>query len=123
MIYMNDRSSSFVPVLDRGPLGARKLGFEKWWNEAVYENAKGQKLSRFDLVSSLRSKDGGSHFDGELPSTPYLEMKDNGAGWMSTGGDLGNSVAPVKNGHLATMRHIAFEVQQSIVNYLQTNPL
>lgn len=110
-----------LPSLDKGPAAPKDINFKKWWGEAVFENAGGQKLSRMNLVFALRSQDGGSHYDRELPITPYLELKDNGGGWQIFSENAEEDGAPLQNAHLATMRHIAFEVEQSIQRYRTLN--
>lgn len=114
MIRLSSEKVEYVPQLDKGPDQPIWVSFREWWQEAVFENAKGQKLSRMNLVFALRSQDGGSHFDSELPITPYLELKEKGGGFQFGDGDLAEAAKFIPNAHLATVRHIAFELQQSI---------
>lgn len=99
----------YIPKLNNGPFGlVNQLKFSDWWKEAVFENTKGNQLSRMNLVFALRSKDGGSHYDNEIPESPYLELKQAGGGWSGAPGSVTN------NAHLASMRHIAYELEESL---------
>lgn len=119
MMQMTAENCLHVPILDQGPSTklAKQLSFADWWNEPIFENRLGKKLSRMNLTFSLRSKDGGSHFDAELPSSPYLEMKNEGLGFVFHDGSE-NPPKPIQNAHLATMRQIAFELERTILPYL-----
>jgi hypothetical protein len=117
-IVVGNGIAQYVPTLNDGaPWKISELHFREWWEQPVFENAAGQQLSRMNLVFALRSKDGGSHFDAELPISSYLAMKNDGLGF---GVSFGDSQAPktIPNAHLATMRHIAFELDQSITPHL-----
>lgn len=115
-MMVGHEGARYAPLLGDVAQDRRAVKFQDWWTEAVYENVAGQKLSRMNLVFALRSKDGGSHFDEELPITPYLELKENGIGYTQRG-ENGQQVL-IRNAHLATLRHIAFELEQSILPIL-----
>ena len=118
MMHLANNDCLYVPVLDQGPPDQmRTMRFKDWWGEPVFQNAAGNKLSRMNLVFSLRSKDGGSHYDAELPVSTYLELKTDGLGFEFQDGS-GNPTRKLQNAHLATMRHIAFELEQSILPHL-----
>jgi hypothetical protein len=109
--------TEYYPILDTDENSlVRRISFSEWWNEPIFENSRGAQLSRMNLTFALRSKDGGSHFDPELPIGLYLELKQTGFGLSVAAHDGNGQVVgkPAKNGHLATMRHIAFELLQSI---------
>ncbi|MEM5500040.1 hypothetical protein WNY59_00405 [Ahrensia kielensis] len=113
-INMNASTATYVPYLGDAPTKPTKIKFNKWWEEAVFENRSGQTLSRMNLVFALRSKDGGSHYDAELPISPYLELKETGGGWMYSENGSVQSGKPIRNAHLATIRQIAYELQLTL---------
>lgn len=90
--------------------------FAEWWNEIIFVNKSGAPLSRHKLAYHLRSQDGGSHFDAELPTSTYTDFKDadsmNAVFAGSNGGNIKH--VSVKNGHLATMRQMAWELDHSL---------
>ena len=104
----------YMPMLDRLAVErSKKVKFKTWWSEPIFENSYGQPLSRMNLVFALRSQDGGSHFDSELPQSPYLNLKNDAQGLQFIKYD-GSPPVPIRNAHTATMRQIAFELEQSI---------
>ena len=121
MLELGDGPTRYVPALSNGPYAPRKMHFQKWWEEQIFENRQGQKLSRMNLVFALRSQDGGSHFDPELPITPYLELKEQGAGFTASSTITSEQDKLIPNAHLVTLRHIAFELQESLSSFLQSN--
>jgi hypothetical protein len=66
-----------------------------------------------NLVYSLRSRDGGSHYDRELPESAYLDLKTDAQGgkFFDSKGSPG---VVIKNAHTASMRQIAHELDRSI---------
>jgi len=110
---------NYVPVLENS-FEKRYLGFDSWWNEVVFTNTRGQSITRKNLVFSLRSQDGGSHFDPSLPDNAYLHMKDGSdtsmrafAGELKPTVNMSDSM-PIQNGHLAIMRQVAYELMTSL---------
>jgi len=119
----------FMPKLDNERLYWTWLPFSRWWEEDIFKTADGEKLSRMNLVSALRSQDGGSHIDEELTDTNYVALKlRNDPRVRRSKSDpakkprmlifVGTSplddTEPIPNAHLATMRQIAWELRQSI---------
>lgn len=110
-------AAEYIPKLNERPADLRRVNFKRWWAEPVFENAAGKLLTRMNLVFHLRSKDGGGHFDAELPPSSYLEMRTNALGFGF--GIEGQKLQPMRpTAHLASMRHIAFEVEQSLLPFL-----
>jgi hypothetical protein len=52
-----------------------KLSFDAWWNNVVMK-IDGNSLTRKDLALSLVNKDGGAHYDPNLPSS-YAHAKNS----------------------------------------------
>ncbi|MDM7928346.1 hypothetical protein [Blastomonas fulva] len=130
-IVMNKVGVSFVPYCQFPSVASREhkwISFNHWWaDEAIYEVRMGDTeigtLNRKDLVRYLRSKDGGSHIDEEVTDQTYVQLSrvaETGIIFQRTEGGnlLGFGGAPdgepVLDGHLAAMRHIAYELEESI---------
>lgn len=113
--------SEFVPRMSRAPEGCEKwLSIRDWWEEGIYVNHQGKELSRRNLCWALRSRDGGSHFDENLPDDPYLHMKEQVGHSMGFPIKLPSGEEGVQSPdypHLATMRVIAWEIEQSLERY------
>lgn len=105
------------------------ISFPSWWTEEpIYQVTMPDEsvatLNRLDLVRYLRSKDGGSHIDADLDAEAYERLSrtaETGVRGYSNGhmagiiaSDQGDG-EPILDGHLAVMRHIAWEVEQSII--------
>lgn len=105
--------------------------FQVWWQkEPIYEvkledGSKGT-LNRLDLCRYLRSKDGGSHIDAELNAEAYellsrtaetgiVGVWDGQSVGITVSGAGGENAKPIFEGHLAMMRQIAFEVEQTLI--------
>lgn len=95
------------------------MSFKDWWTEEVFTNSAGAQLSRMNIVSALRSKDGGAHFDADINLGPYLEMKDQQVIGFTIGqeGQLPKPQRSLRNAHLATMRAIAWELSHTLRDF------
>jgi hypothetical protein len=102
---------------------SKQLPFFKWWEEPIFQEigqpkpnhplGDGRYLSRKNLVFHLRSQEGGSHYDGELRHEPYLGLAVEGKiGVYVVAGD--GQKQPIGSPHLASMRQIAWEMEQSL---------
>ena len=67
----NNSSSYRAPLDDRPPHFFRWVSFDEWWNEIVFDDRKGNSLTRKDIILSLADKEGGAHVDPRL--TPSYE--------------------------------------------------
>lgn len=105
----------YVPRFDDGPNKARRLPFSDWWNEAVFKDRKHRTLTRRALARSLRDQDGGAHFDEELKDEVYVGVaKENSTGWVVVTRE-GRRPLDNPGAHLASMRQIAWELEQTIL--------
>ncbi|HTV72004.1 MAG TPA: hypothetical protein VMF90_26020, partial [Rhizobiaceae bacterium] len=113
-IKMTSTGASYHPLLDNCPIPPDRLKFSKWWEQPVLRDSEHRTISRKNLIFSLRNQDGGAHVDGELSDHAYTAIsRENGAGWLF--GRPGGPGTPLDPGpHLATMRQIGWEVQQSL---------
>lgn len=124
---------SFIPLCSsqfRKYEPHRLVSFGEWWTgEPIYEVALSDgtigRINRSDLCRYLRSKDGGSHVDEDLDDETYerlsriaetgvqgVHVAGQAAGIVVGGTDQGE---PVLDGHLAAMRHIAWELEHSLI--------
>lgn len=122
-IEQSAKGPVYYPVLGNA-LFRRNISFKKWWKERIYTNRREQIITRMNLVFSLRSQDGGSHFDPELPDNAYLGLKTASQtpviafpGPFRTW-DM-SEVIPIRNGHLAVMRQVAFELIETLAPLVQ----
>jgi hypothetical protein len=115
MIQAGSEGAVFKPMLGLGPFPPAALTFAKWWDEPILREKQGRTLSRKNLVFSLRNQDGGGHIDSELTDQGYVSVsRQNGASLFYGSVD---ALSPVEPGpHLASMRQVAWEVEQSIAN-------
>ena len=106
------------------------LSFEVWWiGEPIYEVSLSDgtigRISRSELCRYLRSKDGGSHVDEDLGNETYEQLSriaETGILGVHVAGQAVGIIAsstgegtPVLDGHLAAMRHIAWELEHSLI--------
>jgi hypothetical protein len=111
----------------------RRLAFSDWWDEKLYVSVNNVGLSRKNLIFALRSQDGGAHVDASLKDSSYHWLMTKSADGARTfeGGfavefdprDITKDGVlyakrmlgdPAKEGHLAIMRVIAWEVDETL---------
>ena len=98
-----------------------KLAFSRWWEQKIYTSRSNTlNLSRKNLVFSMRTQDGGAHVDDTLKSEAYYRFSRIGdhetwnkemtfSVFSAKNGDI-----PLQNGHLFTMRQMAWELDQAL---------
>ncbi len=86
----------------------REISFHDWWEETVFFGRKVPTLSRKNLICSLRDQHGGSHVDAELTDESYHAAATGAFGMMMARPDQPD--LNTTNGHLASMRQIATEL-------------
>lgn len=113
MLRLGGGDAGFMPRLSEFPSGRRMLKFNEWWDrDLVFRSGGNQhRMTRKKLVFALRNLDGGSHYDEEILDPNYIEMT-HGKSWMSVSPD--GTKRPVRQLELASMRQIAWEVQDSL---------
>jgi hypothetical protein len=123
---IQDGKVSYVPFLDEWSTSRRELKWSKWMSETVYELGSGKKLSRKNLIYLLRNKMGGGHVDGAIENEALNwlksgahEIRADGPWRDANGNPVDNVPFPdqysgrIPNGHWATMRQIAWELDYS----------
>lgn len=104
--------AEYIPKLDTA-LTKNFIPYRTWWgNETVYLLGS-MNIKRKDLVLSAANKDGGAHVDSSY-NIEY-ETVLNGVGWSIDVNrpDGTNVKLPFKNGHLAAIRQMGYEILNS----------
>jgi hypothetical protein len=117
MMRMSSEDMVYLPIkgeLLDSPAGFKRLKFSKWWEEPVFKDMDKRWLSRKNLIFSLRSQEGGSHFDPALRDDVYKGYKEGlRSGWMFR--DSKGVETFVAGGPLATMRQVAWEIADTLI--------
>lgn len=126
----------YSPNLDRFSEAHHELPFSKWYSETVFETGSGKSVSRKNLIFSLRNQLGGGHVDPTLKdeAVHWLAQGAHNVSFGPTTDENGNPIqgpsifaemkdGPVPNGHLATMRQVAWELEKSLVTVGLVEPV
>ncbi len=115
IFQMSQDGGRYRPRLNDGPpTGFKLLSFDEWWEEKVlYSSGLNTPLTRRELILTVRDQDGGGHFDGKIKNEAYVFIKGPEFGWKIT--TTAGEMVPEVDACLATIRHIAFELQHSIL--------
>lgn len=113
VLEMTPTSAQIMPICSADPkmpnLPWLKVG--KWWSQVIYTTRKSLQLKRMNLIFSMRNQDGGGHVDGHLDNETYRWLAvDVDPGMRITGTNAG----PVTGAHWASMRQIAWEVDEAL---------
>jgi hypothetical protein len=109
----SDGRAEYLPRLDGSPKRLRALSFSEWWeNELIYRRGQYQ-MTRKNLAFSLRSREGGAHFDPELTDPAYIHMAREHATTPAVT-DLAGNTKAVLGAEQASMRQIAWELMQTL---------
>lgn len=105
--------AKYIPKLGDGPLPPHQVQFHTWWeDEKIYREPDTHFLNRRRLVWSLRDQEGGGHLDAEITDPAYIRFsRETEGGWITS---VNGVERKVMDGHLATMRHIAWEIQETV---------
>lgn len=123
LAVMNDAAGMrYVAPLGPAPSAQDEpwlVKFSKWWDQTVYANSRGHKLSRKNLVFAMRSQDGGGHVDSALTNEAYYRFLAHGdhQSWNAEGTLSINTQSPgiaADNLHWLSMRQIAWEVANAL---------
>ena len=95
-----------APLGDGPPDFFRWISFEEWWEEIVFDDRKGNQLTRKAIILELANREGGAHVDDKL--TPSYEAIAAKAFWSerTEDGDLPLGPEIIKT----AMRQIAYEL-------------
>jgi hypothetical protein len=93
--------------------------FEDWWKRVIFIQNDGTTLTRGGLIFSMRSTDGGAHYDPDWTAKniyPAIATKgDPTFRFEGSSFIYGNSPRgePLSNAHLACMRQIGWEIEET----------
>ena len=114
-IVMTERGAvgSYQPILGEGWADQRLIQFHRWWEqERIYLDGDAW-MNRRKLTFTLRSQEGGTHYDAEIKN-PYFEK-------MSTKGlttpmvlSESNPPQPILAAEFAAMRQVAWELGETL---------
>lgn len=98
----------YKPHLDDGPFPPRKVDFNEWWNNLIFNNKKEWTYSRKDIVLFVRDTDGGAHVDPDLEKTYAKLIREKSFGWTITVNGVKSK--PKTGPDQASLRQIAHEI-------------
>jgi hypothetical protein len=127
-VDMPNGTFTYSPFLHEHSTHRTALKFSRWYSEPVFGIEGGKKLSRKNLIYALRNQMGGGHVDDHIKDeavhwlTRGAHKIECDGGWQDEDGKVLNEVpfakpmqsGSVPNGHLATMRQIAWELDYTI---------
>ena len=116
IIQTGSSGVTYLPGLSENRPQPRLLPFEDWWNEEVFRSQGGVSMARSGFILHTANQAGGAHVDSELDEEFHKIAKSNEAGWMMFSGSPDNitSAKPIEDFEKACVRHIGFEVLQTL---------
>lgn len=102
-----------------GSVPAKLSPLDLWWKRPGIETSNGRTFNRSELVLAMSNKDGGSHVDPSVPAD-YDDFSRDFLGVQWADGDFlkadppGGWQQPTGNVAAASMRQVAWEVQESL---------
>lgn len=120
---MRAGQGAFMPLLeDVKEIGgvSYQVKFNQWWDQIVIKDSFKNKFSRKDLVETVCDKEGGAHYDSELKQKDHNLFYENSIAWTVISST--DPVAKPFNNkvHLASIRHISYELVSAIEVCLNT---
>lgn len=116
-MWITETGASYSPMLDSGHSSGRLLQFHQWWNkDVIYRDPQNRTMTRQSLVFALRNKEGGGHVDGEIDDPTYVGVsRENTANWFCMRSDQQGPSNLSPGAHFASMRQIAWELEQALI--------
>lgn len=113
-ILLNENHPRCVPhcFFTSKPPWLRLVDFRIWWKGDVLETSHGKRISRERLTRVMRNKEGGGHVDGEIDDADYQAVKTDYDPQVRISSPAGPK--PLQEVHFATMRQIAWELEQAL---------
>lgn len=119
---------TWVPRLDENSAVRQMLPFKKWYKEPVFESGS-LRLTRQNLIFTFRHQAGGAHVDKAITDDAFQWLRRDSPIHIKTEptasedeyppelrGMFAEYDGPVPNGHFATMRQIAWELDQKLIS-------
>jgi len=91
--------------------------FQEWWDGNLFPMQDGRVFTRGNLIHEMRSRDGGAHFDDSYEDINYRILSTTGWGNSYLADKDGNKLEN-PNFHFLVMRHMGWEIYESISRYL-----
>ena len=114
IIRMDESGATFIPAFNESN-PPRLVDFDTWWDEPVLKDEDNTILSRGDLILVVANQAGGSHVDPAIDERYHRLAKEHSIGMMFGRGMPGNgSGVPLENIEKVYLRHIAFEVVETL---------
>ena len=101
-----------IPMLDNNP-SSKYVDFDIWREWIIFIDKYNNKFSRKDVIDLVRSKDGGSHIDGDL-SKKYFELTKTEWLWMNI--KAWNERKRIKQLEYVAIRQMAHEILKTLDN-------
>jgi hypothetical protein len=122
------RGAALVPGAQPSPVGpppySRQKPFAEWWNDPVTKDSTGAIFARSNYVLACAHKEGGAHVDPALDAEWAGLTRNNTLNWHTHYQGIGVAIGPTAasggievplgNPALATVRQIAYEIDQTL---------
>lgn len=116
MLRLDPSGATYVAPLGDGPPERyeRTKPFDLWWTGPVSKTSDGRFFTRFDyVVRMVANREGGAHLD-PTPDPDFQDfVRGNPFGWTWEGGEP-SPRRPAGNEVLASIRQVAYEVDQTL---------
>jgi hypothetical protein len=112
LFKMGVSGSATLPMFDASTKHPRRVTFDLWWNEDVIRLQDDERLKRSEVVLIAANQDGGAHVDPELDEVFHRVSRLHEA--SPTIQFNGGPPAPMADVEKAVVRHIGFELLESV---------
>lgn len=112
MMKIGSSDSSYFPQLGNGPIN-EFIDLDKWWNQVVMVLGKEQRISRKKVVLAAANQDGGAHVDSKLTKEYEILSQEGASGHFGYTNNGIESVRPITDAHLVSLRQMAYEILSS----------
>ncbi|OAI48212.1 hypothetical protein AYO44_07570 [Planctomycetaceae bacterium SCGC AG-212-F19] len=112
-ICIEPPSTEFHPNLGTRPGCHKQVLLSYWWHTEMVFFCAGRKFKRKQLVLDAANKDGGSHVDAALPANYKWLLDGEYFKFSAKPANAPETEYPIRFGHVAALRQIAYEVLHS----------
>lgn len=106
----------------------KEVSFSEWWQGSIIKDTSRRILGRKDIVLGMANQLGGAHVDPELDDEFHALVREGSLGWrlglpphgivIQVPSGLASFGPPVPGGATASMRQIAFELEETLASQL-----
>ncbi|MDH5596502.1 MAG: SEC-C domain-containing protein [Candidatus Peregrinibacteria bacterium] len=105
----------YVAMLDDTSNEYKQVSFKEWWEDVIFDDKKGNRLSRKDIIITAANQDGGAHVDPNIEEKYAKLSKDNSMGWTVQKNGKTKAITGIEK---VAIRQITHEVLKTLVaNY------